>query len=100
MPIVALLADVEGADHDRRPFELHEAVGQTAREVVSLGHHADQHKVARAAVALEDLMRDARKRAPDLLGVHHRGFEPSLLYCAHASTLSRSAMRMYRPLRA
>src|SRR5216683_5514387 len=100
MPIVAVLADVEGAHGDRRPFELHQAVRQATREVVSFGHHADQHKVAGAAVALEDLVRDARKRAPDLLGVHHPGFEPPLLYCAHASSLSSSAMRMYRPLRA
>src|SRR5229473_6739189 len=100
MPIVAVLADVEGADDDRRPFELHEAVRQATREMVSFGHHAHQHEVAGAAVALEDLVRDARKRTPDLLGVHHRCFEAALLYCAHASSLSRSAMRMYRALRA
>src|SRR5260370_4026778 len=100
MPIVAVLADVEGADDDRRAFELHEAVRQATREMVSFGHHADQHEVAGAAVALEDLVRDSRKRTPDLRGVHHCCFEPSLVYCAHASSLSRSAIRMYRPLRA
>src|SRR5258706_6666038 len=94
MPIVAVLADVQGAHGYRRPFELHEAVRQAPREMVSFGHHADQHKVARAAVALEDLVSDARKRTPDLLGVHNRRFEPSLLNRAHASSLSRSAMRM------
>src|SRR5713101_7067291 len=83
MPIVAVLADVERAHCDRCPLELHEAVRQATREVVSFGHHADQHQVARAAAAFEDLVRDARKRTPDLLGVHHRGLQAPLLNRAH-----------------
>src|SRR4029077_13604622 len=60
MAIVAMLADVERAHRDRRPLELHEALRQAAREVVSLGHDADHDQVAGATVALEDLVRDAR----------------------------------------
>src|SRR6266849_7494336 len=92
--VVAMLADVERAHRDRRPLELHQAVRQPAGEVVSLGHDANKHQVACAAIALQDLVRDPRQRAPDLLRVHHRGLEPSLLYRAHANNLSNSAIRM------
>src|SRR6266404_6427938 len=100
MAVVAVLADVERAYCHGRPLQIHQAVRKPAGEMIALGHDADQNQVAGATVPLEDLVRDARKRTPDLLGVHHRGLEPSLLYCAHASNLSRSAMRMYKPLRA
>src|SRR5207253_9396144 len=60
---------------------------------------ADEHHALDAAIALHDLMGDARKRAADLVRVHDRGFEASF-GDAHDRTLSRRAMRMCRPLRA
>src|ERR1700694_4180789 len=59
--VVAMLADVERSHRDGRPLELHQAVRQPAREVISLRHHADQHQVARAAVAFENLVCDPRQ---------------------------------------
>src|SRR6266851_572699 len=85
VPVVAVLADVERTHRDRRPFELHQAVRQPACEVVPLGHDADQNQVAGAAIALEDLVRDPRQRAADLIRIHHGGLQPSLLDRAHAS---------------
>ena len=100
MAIISMLADVERAHCDRCALELHEAVREPACEMVALRHHAHHDQVARAAVAFEDLVRDARERAPDLVGVHHRGLQPALLYRAHPNNLSRSAMRIHSPFRA
>jgi hypothetical protein len=83
--VVSVLADVQRADSNRRALELHQAVGEPACEVVALGHDAHDHQVAGAAVPLQDLVSDPRQRPPDLLTVHHRRLEPSLLYCAHDS---------------
>src|SRR2546430_8034080 len=82
--VVAVLADVQRADGNRRALELHQAVGQPACEVVALGHDANHHQVAGATVALQDLVRDPGEGAPDLVTVHHRRFETSL-GDAHAS---------------
>src|SRR5437879_3159601 len=100
MKVVAMLADVQRADGNRRALELHKAVGEPAGEVVALGHDTHHDQVAGAAVPLQDLVGDPRQRSPDLLSVHHRRLEPSLLYCAHDNNLSSRAIRMNSPLRA
>src|SRR5437660_7368060 len=97
--VVAVLADVQRADGNRGALELHQAVGKPASQVVALGHDAHHHEVAGTTVVLQDRVSDPRERAPDLVTIHHRRFQPAL-GDAHANNLSNKAMRMYRPLRA
>ena len=80
-------------------LELGEGGGQPSRQDVALAHDADQHDVLDAAIALHDLVRDAGERAADLVRIHHRRLQPAF-GDAHESSLSRSAMRTWRPLRA
>src|SRR5487761_1843608 len=95
--VVAMLARIQHTDRDRRALEAGQLGGQAARKVVTLGEDADEDKAIDSPVALRDLMRDSRKRSPDLVRVHHRRLEP-LLGDAHPSRRSRRAMRTWRPL--
>src|ERR1700682_4124216 len=99
MPVVAVLADVERADRYRLVLQLHELGRQPRGEVISFGQDADEHDALRAAVSLHDLVRDARQRTADLVGVHHGRLEPALRD-AHESNRSRRAMRTGIPFRA
>src|SRR5438094_966947 len=97
--IVAVQRHVEPAEKDRTLLERGQDLGEALRKNVALADDADEHHALDAAIALHDLMGDARKRAADLVRVHDRGFEASF-GDAHDRSLSRRAMRMCRPLRA
>ncbi len=99
MAVIAVLADVDRTDRDRRALQLHQLGREADREVIAFGRNPDKYEVLRSPVALHDLVGDARKRPADLLGVHDRRFETTLGN-AHASSRSRSAMRTCSPLRA
>src|SRR6266851_7313893 len=99
MAVVAVLAGVDRANRNGVPLQLLELRGEPARQMIASRIHAHQHHLAGAVVALDDLVRDSRQRAADLLCIHDRGLETAL-GDAHDSTLSSSAMRMYIPLRA
>src|SRR5205823_10701390 len=71
--VVAMGGDVDAAEGDRGILELAEHTRQAPGEHIALAHDSDQDHVLGAAVALHDLVRDARQRAPNLVGVHHRG---------------------------
>ena len=74
--VVAVLARVERADGDRRCLRAPASLAARRRARWSpLREDADQHEVVGAAVALHDLVRDARERPPDLVGVHDRRLE-------------------------
>src|SRR3989442_39542 len=94
-----LLLPRQGPRVDRPTLQLHDLRRQTPRQVVAFGHDPDQDEVAGAVVALHDLVRDARERSADLVRVHNRRLEPPL-GDAHERSRSRSAIRMYSPLRA
>src|SRR5690348_17739819 len=97
--VVAMATRVDGAGGDGMALELLQLRGEPPREVVAARKDADQHHLAGAVVALDDLVGDARQRSPDLLRVHHCCLDAAL-GDAHASTRSRRAIRMYMPLRA
>src|ERR1700687_4350379 len=78
MAIIAMLADVDRTNCDRTALQLHQLGRETNREMISLGWNPDEDEVLRAPVPLHDLVRDARQRPADLLGVHHRRFEAAL----------------------
>src|SRR5665213_4012167 len=99
MAVVTVIARVEHTDGHWRALQPRQLGRQTASQVISLGQDADEDEAVDAAVALGDLVRDARERAANLVGIHHRGFEPAF-GDAHERRRSRSAMRTCRPLRA
>src|SRR5690348_13439811 len=73
--VVAMPGDVEPAPRHGRGLELGQRRREPAGEDVALAHDADEDDVLDAAVALHDLVRHARERAPDPVGVHHGGLE-------------------------
>ena len=81
--VVAIEADVELADGHLRPLDLLDLLGQALGEQIAARHDADERDVARALVGLEDLMRDARQRALDLVCIHADGFDRSCVVHTH-----------------
>src|SRR5450756_452661 len=94
-----MLRHVEAADRDGTAFQLGQDHGEASRQDISLADDADEHDVLGSPVSLHDLVRDARERPADLVGVHHGRLEAAF-GDAHASNLSRRAMRTCNPLRA
>jgi hypothetical protein len=68
--IVAIEGDIQHADPDRAPLDPPDLGGQASRQVIAACRDADEHHALGTLVALEDLVRDARDRAPDLGLVH------------------------------
>src|SRR5258708_7837264 len=97
--VVAVRGHVQPAHRDGALFELGQDRGEATREDVSLADDADQDDAVGTSISLHDLVRDARERAADLVGIHHGRLEPPLSD-AHANSRSRSAMRTCSPLRA
>ena len=95
--VVAMPARVQRTHRDRRAFQARQLRREPASKVVALGEHADQDEIIDTAVALRDLMSDSRKGSSDLVRVHHHGFQAPV-GDAHPRTLSRRAIRMWRPL--
>ena len=71
--VVAIQRDVERAGRHRRAPR--DVAAMIAREAPGERHaaraDADEREVVDAAVALENLVRDARQRASDAVGIHH-----------------------------
>ena len=82
--VVTIEADVQLAQRHLRAFDCLDFVGQALREQVAARDDADEREVVRALVGLEDLMRDARQRALDLV-------------CVHANVLDRSCVSHTHP---
>src|ERR1700682_2694694 len=97
--VVAVSGHVQASGRHDTALQLGQDHSESPRQDVSLADDADEHDIVRAAIPLHDLVRDARQRAADLFGVHHRCFEPSLRD-AHERSRSSRAMRTGRPLRA
>ena len=70
--VVAVQGDVERADRRGLALELADPVGQAAGQVDAAGRDAEQDDVLAAVGALQDLVRDAGQRPPDLLGGEYR----------------------------
>ena len=71
--VVAIERDVQGPHGNLDPFYLLDALGQPMGQHIAARDDAHQGKVIRAVVALQDLMRDTRKRTIDLGRVHDNG---------------------------
>ena len=92
--VVAVIAGVQGADRHWRAFQLRQPRCKSAGEMVSPSNDSDQHEIFRAVISFDDLVCDAREATPDLVGVHHRRLQASLLNRAHESKRSNNAIRM------
>ena len=69
--VVAVERDVEGAGGHLVLVDALRMAGEPPGERHAARADADQRQLLQAAVALEDLVRDARQRPPDAVGVHH-----------------------------
>jgi hypothetical protein len=68
--IVSVEPDVKGATRDVDSFHVTDRTGETLCQRDAAGLHPDQNDVPRPAVLLDDLVRDAQDRAPDVVGRH------------------------------
>src|SRR6266566_2315707 len=87
MKVVAVQGHVEPAKRHRVLLELGEDLGEAPGKDVALAD--DVHE---PAVALDDLMRDAREGAADLIRIHHGGLEPAF-GDAHAGPVTTATCR-------
>jgi len=71
--VVPVERDVERADEKLHALDALDLAGEPPREVVAPGRDPDQHDALGTVVALEDLVRDARDRPPDLALVQQLG---------------------------
>src|SRR5437660_9179696 len=92
MKVVAVQGHVEPAKRHRVLLELGEDLGEASGKDVALADYAHEHYVLDPAVALDDLMRDAREGAADLIRIHHGGLEPAF-GDAHAGPVTTAACR-------
>ena len=67
--VVAVEGDVDGAERDLLPAPLLDQRGEPLRERDAAGVDADEREPAEVVVALDDLVRDPRERAPEGLRV-------------------------------
>src|SRR5579859_989772 len=74
--VVAMARDVELPERNIATFECCQHCREPSGQDVALADDPDQHHVLGASIALDDLVRHARQRASDLVGVHHCCFEP------------------------
>ena len=72
--VVAVEADVKLADRDVRALELVDEGGDALGEPDATGLDADEHEAVNAAVALQNLVRDAYQRAPNLVRAQYAAF--------------------------